>query len=98
MRQWCIHNPRKRKTERRIGAFITGWLAEEQDRGGRSGRAERTTPPPATPVSTPESRKEVDNKMADGISALHAANPRLAKMLQSAWRSSAAVHESEAVA
>ena len=36
MRQWLIHNPTKRKTNRGIGRFITSWLAKEQDRGGSS--------------------------------------------------------------
>ena len=34
MRQWVISNPSKRKTPRGARAFITRWLAKEQDRGG----------------------------------------------------------------
>ena len=34
MREWAIHNPTKRKTQRGIGRHITAWLAREQDRGG----------------------------------------------------------------
>ena len=34
MRQWCISNPRKRKTERGMRRFITGWLERIQNRGG----------------------------------------------------------------
>ena len=117
MRQWCINHPKKCKTERGIGAFITAWFAQEQNRGDSRKRPppdralEYSTPasavvravatPPATPppppVSTPESREAVASTMADGISALRAANPRLAKMLQSAWRSSAAVHATSSV-
>lgn len=33
MRQWCLANPRRCKTRRGVRAFITGWLAREQDRG-----------------------------------------------------------------
>ena len=32
---WCEANPSKRKTKRGINKFINGWLAREQDRGGR---------------------------------------------------------------
>ncbi len=31
---WLDSNPRRRKTKRGIGNFITTWLAKEQDRGG----------------------------------------------------------------
>ena len=34
MRQWCIANPKRRKTRRGILRFITSWLAKEQDKGG----------------------------------------------------------------
>ncbi len=34
MRGWALANPRKRKTKRGVLAFITRWLAKEQDRGG----------------------------------------------------------------
>jgi len=32
MRQWCIANPRKRKTKRGVLAFCNFWLTKEQDR------------------------------------------------------------------
>ncbi|MYM21934.1 hypothetical protein GTP46_04620 [Duganella sp. FT135W] len=32
MRQWCVANPRKRKTKRGVLAFCNSWLAKEQDR------------------------------------------------------------------
>lgn len=32
MRQWCIANPRKRKTKRGVLAFCNSWLTKEQDR------------------------------------------------------------------
>lgn len=32
MKGWCISNPTRRKTQRGILRFITGWLAKEQDR------------------------------------------------------------------
>lgn len=35
MSGWCDSNPTKRKTRRGVRAFITSWLAKEQDRGGR---------------------------------------------------------------
>ena len=41
MRQWCIHNPKKRKTKQGVGKFMTAWLADEQDRGGRSNGGKR---------------------------------------------------------
>lgn len=34
MRQWCIANPRKRKTARGVMAFCNGWLMKEQDKAG----------------------------------------------------------------
>ncbi len=34
MKGWCDSNPSKRKTKRGIKAFITNWLAREQDKGG----------------------------------------------------------------
>lgn len=37
LRQWCIDNPRKRKTARGMNAFLSGRLAWRQDRGGGSG-------------------------------------------------------------
>ena len=118
MRQWCINHPRKCKTKRGIGAFITGWFAQEQNRGDSRKRRppdralEYSTPasavvrpittPPATPppppVATPESREAVASEMKERMSALHAINPKLAQILKRAWRSSAAVHETEEVA
>ena len=38
MRQWCMDNPRKRKTRLGIRRFARGWLDREQNRGWR-GRA-----------------------------------------------------------
>ena len=35
MREWCLGNPKKRKTVRGARRFITGWLEREQNRGGR---------------------------------------------------------------
>jgi len=35
IRQWNIDNPTRRKTIRGIRKHISGWLAREQDRGGR---------------------------------------------------------------
>lgn len=37
MKGWCKENKAKRKTERGIRRFITGWLAREQDSGGTRG-------------------------------------------------------------
>jgi len=37
MKAWLVSNPTKRKTRRGILKFITGWLAREQDKGGRGG-------------------------------------------------------------
>jgi hypothetical protein len=34
MRQWCIANPRKRKTKRGVLAFCNSWLMREQDEAG----------------------------------------------------------------
>jgi hypothetical protein len=34
MRQWCIANPRKRKTTRGVLAFCNSWLMKEQDKAG----------------------------------------------------------------
>lgn len=33
MRGWLLSNPKKRKTKRGIGNFVTSWLSREQDRG-----------------------------------------------------------------
>lgn len=35
MRGWSLKNKARRKTPRGVGRFINGWLAREQDRGGR---------------------------------------------------------------
>ncbi len=35
MKDWLLSNPKRRKTKRGIKRFISGWLAKEQDRGGR---------------------------------------------------------------
>ena len=37
MKEWCINNPRKRKTKDGIKRFISSWLAREQDKGGTLG-------------------------------------------------------------
>lgn len=37
MKGWCKENKAKRKTEKGIRRFITGWLAREQDSGGTRG-------------------------------------------------------------
>ena len=34
MRQWCLSNPRKRKTKRGVRRFITSWLERLQNKGG----------------------------------------------------------------
>lgn len=34
MRQWCIANPRKRKTKRGVLGFCNSWLMKEQDKAG----------------------------------------------------------------
>lgn len=39
MKGWIDTHPQKRKTKRGIGAFITGWLSREQDRGGAAKNA-----------------------------------------------------------
>ena len=36
MRQWCIDNPRRRKTAHGIRRFARGWLDREQNRGWRN--------------------------------------------------------------
>lgn len=45
--QWCRDNPTKRKTYRGMAAFLTRWLSQAQDRGGRNGKAIPRDPPPA---------------------------------------------------
>lgn len=37
-RGWLLSDQRRRKTARGIKKFITGWLAKDQDRGGKRGR------------------------------------------------------------
>jgi len=34
MREWCLSNPKKRKTVRGARRFVTSWLEREQNRGG----------------------------------------------------------------
>ena len=34
MKGWLLSHPKKRKTRRGVKAFVTGWLAKEQDKGG----------------------------------------------------------------
>lgn len=34
MRQWCLANPRKRKTRRGVLSFCNSWLMKEQDKAG----------------------------------------------------------------
>jgi len=41
LRQWCIDNPGRRKTEKGMNRFLSGRLSEEQDRGPHHGRANR---------------------------------------------------------
>lgn len=36
MRGWLLENTRRRKTKSGIGRFITGWLADEQNKAGQS--------------------------------------------------------------
>lgn len=42
MRGWLLTNPANRKTARGIGAFVSRWLAKEQDKG-RPGASPQTT-------------------------------------------------------
>lgn len=43
IREWCVSNPKKRKTARGVRGFVTNWLGKEQDRGGtRTPGAPRT--------------------------------------------------------
>lgn len=50
MRQWCLANPRKRKTRRGVLSFCNAWLMKEQDKAGArlpsapGGRPERFDP------------------------------------------------------
>lgn len=37
MRQWCLSNPKKKKTARGVRRFITSWLEREQNKGGNQG-------------------------------------------------------------
>jgi hypothetical protein len=36
-RQWCVDNPRNRKTSGRMAAFLTGWLNRTQNSGRHQG-------------------------------------------------------------
>lgn len=48
MRQWCIANPRKRKTRRGVLSFCNSWLMKEQDKAGaRLGPDARASPQPS---------------------------------------------------
>ncbi len=46
MRQWCIDNPRKRKTRLGIRRFARGWIDREQNRGWRGRAAPGSTQEP----------------------------------------------------
>lgn len=52
MRQWCISNPKKKKTHRGIRRFVTGWLERKQNSGGD--RNVRSNPIDDRPVFWPE--------------------------------------------
>lgn len=39
IREWCLSNPARKKTRKGVRAFVTSWLAREQDSGGRTGGA-----------------------------------------------------------
>lgn len=54
MRGWLLSNPERRKTKRGVLKFITGWLAREQDRGGRSGQYQNA------PMSFAELARELE--------------------------------------
>ena len=44
MRQWCLSNPRKRKTEKGVRRFITNWLERVQNKGGNKKEKSKSTP------------------------------------------------------
>lgn len=50
-RQWCIDNPQRRKTARRMGRFLAGWF----ERSVNSGRG---TPPQKSPQSQPAKQEK----------------------------------------
>lgn len=56
IREWCISNPKKRKTARGVRGFITTWLGKEQDRGGPAGPGPRR-------VSAAESNAELKEQL-----------------------------------
>ena len=45
MRGWLLSNPERRKTKRGIEAFITRWLAKEQDKGSAAVKCPRNAAP-----------------------------------------------------
>lgn len=44
-RQWLVDNPTKKKTAKGMPKFLSGWLARENDKGGRGGTAQAEPPP-----------------------------------------------------
>lgn len=44
MRGWSMANPKKRKTRKGITRFVNGWLAREQDKGGKTTAARQQSP------------------------------------------------------
>lgn len=50
MKGWCDANPAQRKTYSGILRFINRWLAQEQDKGGRRGPANKTISGSAAPT------------------------------------------------
>ncbi len=79
MRQWCLDNPKRRKSRSGISRFITNWLDKQQNKGpytGNGGRIQMPVPdyiqqqmggtlPPAEPASEEQIRKikEIQAKM-----------------------------------
>ena len=62
MRGWLDSHPKKRKTARGIAAFITGWLAKEQDRGARPVAG---SPPPQNAVTARNAQYERHGDVSD---------------------------------
>lgn len=52
MKGWLLSHPKKRKTKRGIKAFITTWLAKEQDKGGGSNRPYGNRPARTSQMTT----------------------------------------------
>lgn len=52
IRQWCLSNPKRRKTRRGARKFVTGWLAREQDRGRPVARGGPFAHRPAAEIET----------------------------------------------